>query len=390
MRNLAGDFVAFLGPIRLGRGGMAKRSAAMSVWEGFLVAVVLIASTAFGQEKAAQDEAIDAIRRLESIAALDQGRIKEWVQSQVERLRSGAKADDPKTIRGPELKSFRKVFKDQWKNAANTAAFRTQFATQVGVVAQSELAKSTPDPTVHTALAGVLLDVGQPETISGLLVGLKSPVAGTRLLSARGLENLRTPIGAEKEKFELVLPALREAAGVETSPVVLGRMYEAMAFPNQVLPVSEAVLAVFQKRRESRGASMGAELPAFEWFRNKTVLAALSPEQRADLVRRLAAFLRIDAERYADPGLAPPKDDKASDLAFVQRDAIERSLDAVEDILTTIPIENGGKIRDELNAGGYENRMGVLREAAKWVGDAKANTRGVLNDAPWNVPVGAP
>ncbi len=366
MRKLAGDFVASS------------------------IVFVLAASSAFAQEKAAQDEAVDAIRRLDSIGALDQGRIKEWVQSQVDRLRSGAKADDQKTLRGPELKAFRKVFKDQWKNAANTAAFRTQFATQVGAVAQAELAKPTPDPTVHTALAGVLLDLGQPETIPGLLVGLKSPVPSTRLLAARGLENLRTPIGAEKEKLELVLPALRDAASVESSPVVLGRMYEAMAFSNQTLPVSEALLAVFEKRRESGGSAAGAELPAFEWFRNKTVLTALSPEQRAELVRRLAAFIRIDAERYADPGLAPPKDDKTSDLTFSQRDAIERSLDAVEDILTTIPIENGGKIREALNTSGYENRMAVLSEAAKWVGDAKANTRGVLNEAPWNVPVGAP
>ena len=355
-----------------------------------VITFVLIASAARAQEPGVQEQAIDAIRRLETIGSLDQGRVKEWVQIQVDRLAGAAKGETLTTIRGAEIKSFRKVFKDQWKNPANTAAFRTQFAVQVGSVAQAELAKSPPDHTSHIALAGVLLDLGQAETIAGLLVGLKSPVASVRLLSARGVENLRTQIGAEKDKIDTVLPALRDAAGVETSPVVLARLYEAMSFPNQAVPVSEAILAVLDKRRGSLGWSASAGLPVLEWFRNKAVLTALSPEQRTEMVRRLAVLLRHDAERYADASIAPPKDDRAADLAFTERDALERSLDALEEILTAIPIENGGKIRGALDAGGYENRLSVLSEAAKWVGDAKANTRGVLNDAPWNVPVGAP
>lgn len=363
---------------------IARRCLALVPASAFLL------TPAGAQEKGAQDEAIDAIRRLETIAALDQGRIKDWVQAQVDRLGGGAKGDDLKALRGRDLQSFRRVFAEQWKNSANTPAFRTQFATQATLVAQAELAKASSDPTVPTALAGVLLDLGQPETLPALLVGLKSPVQGTRLLAARGIENLRASLGPEKEKFQPVLTALRDAALTETSPVVLGRLYEAMTIPGQSVPVSEAILAVFQKRLGAAGPITGAELPALEWFRNKSLMSALTPEMKADLVRLVAGLLRRSAERYSDPQLAPPKDEKASDLSFYERDAIERTLDAVEEILTTIPIENGGKIRDALNEGGYENRAGVLREAAKWVGDAQANTRGVLNEAPWNVPVGAP
>ena len=54
------------------------------------------------------------------------------------------------------------------------------------------------------------------------------------------------------------------------------------------------------------------------------------------------------------------------------------------------PYMEGGNIRNELAAGGHDRREAILQEAYKWVGHPDTNTTAVLNQAPWNVPVGAP
>jgi hypothetical protein len=49
----------------------------------------------------------------------------------------------------------------------------------------------------------------------------------------------------------------------------------------------------------------------------------------------------------------------------------------------------GGKVRDALNAAGHANTAAIAAEVAKWIGTASGE-KGALNDAPWNVPPGAP
>jgi hypothetical protein len=146
----------------------------------------------------------------------------------------------------------------------------------------------------------------------------------------------------------------------------------------------DAYLAIFEKRlTDRRGGAViadGAEVEAFEFFRTPSVLAVLNQNQREQLARPLAVFLRLDAERYNTTG-----------LDFYEVDRLERMMDSVEAILIElVGAGKGGKIRDEIAAGGQDRRAEVLTEAYKWVGHPQSKEPGALNAAPWNVAVGAP
>jgi len=347
------------------------------------------------QDPTAEDQTIDTIRRLSSIGQPDQERIRQWVQQQVDRLAATKGTRPEPGPSGAEFKKFRQRFLDQFSNTNNTPEFRAAFAAQTSAVASTEFAKAELDPTVSWGLAHALLDMQrQPESFAGLSAGLKARAPIARYLAARGLVAQRAVIAADKERLAQTVQNLRTAAIAETDPTVLGRLYEALAFVEAPAAAFDAYLAIMDARiaqRRLAPAADGAEIAAYEFFRNPKVLAALDANQKAELVRRGAVLMRIDAERYRDPSLAPPKDAQTSDLAFTEREWLERSLDGAEEILAAVVGEGkGGKIRDAFNAGGYEQREAVVRETYKWVGNATTGDKGAANDAPWNVPVGAP
>lgn len=355
------------------------------------VGCVLIRGAA-AQTASTEDAAIDQIRRLSNIAAIDRDTIRNWVQIQVDRLERESKGDG---LNGDGFKAFRSRFNQQYTNTTNTSEFRAQFAAQTAAVAEAAFAKPDLNPTVGWALAHVLVDMPRErETIPGLVAGLTASVPVARYLCADGLTAQHAAIASDANRVAAVIQKLRDAAVGETSAAVLGRMYEALAFPGQQAATLEAYLAIFDSRldrmRSSPGAVDGAEISAFELLRADRFLAALDANQKAGLVRRIAVFMRMDAQRYNDASLAPPSDPSAADLTADEREIIERRLDAEEEILVKIVGDKGVKIRDAFADGGYELRAEVLRRARAWVGDAEANQSGALNEAPWNVPVGAP
>lgn len=338
-----------------------------------------------------ENATIDAIRGLLQIGDLDQGRIKRWVRIEVDRLAEDASP----TFRSSAFQAFRDTCSGQYRNPRNTQPFQSQFATQMGAVANGEFAKRGLDITVSRGLARVLVDLNASETIPGLAAAIGSQDQATRFLGVKGLTAQRKAIGADQTLFTRVIALLRDAATSETDAVVLGQLYRSMAFPKQAASIIDAYLAVFDRRLAHRRgpavAADGAELDAFEFFRTDGVLNQLNDDQKKALVARLAVFLRLDAERYSDPAIAPPGEASAQDPDFYERDRIERSLDAVESILETVVGKGkGGTVRIVLNAQGYDGRVAVSKEAYRWVGDVNGNTRGALNEPPWDVPVGAP
>jgi hypothetical protein len=238
---------------------------------------------------------------------------------------------------------------------------------------------------VAHALAQVLVDMDRPDVVPAFLAGLKSPDARARYVCARGLVSQKKSIGSDKTKIESVLPSLREAGMAESNPIVLGRVYESLGFPPAQAPaVFDAYLALFDRRiafRKSNPAIVdGAELYAYEYFRTKSVASALNANQQQQLAARLAVFLRLDAERY-----------QAANLPFDEADLLERNLDGVEEILSLIVGDSkGGKIREVLGSTGHANPAAIQPEVTKWIGNAASGEKGALNEAPWNVPIGAP
>lgn len=351
----------------------------VSLW--IVLGSVLLA-TAHGvraEEPAPEDQAIDTIRALPQIGASDQRRILEWVQIQVDKV-----ANAPKEGRQAAAAAFRKTLRTQFDNQADTPAFRAQLRAQVAQIAVTKFADPKLDRWVGFAVGRAMVDFNALESVPGLLAGLKSPEESIRFLCAEGLSALISTLPGEKAQFDQAVVALREAGQAESSPVVLSRIYAALAYPNQIPAVFESYLALFEKRlaarRSTKAMADGAEIEAYEFFRTAAVLQALTAEQKAQLARPLAVFLRLDAERYDTAG-----------LTFAEIDRIERSLDGAEAVLAEIaPGGKGGKIRDEIGNAGYESRAAVRAEAYNWVGNPAGGEPGALNSPPFNVPPGAP
>ena len=351
---------------------------------GFLV------GAAHGQgEQAGEDEVVDSIRRLTTISPNDQQRIADWVRAKVDALGAMPEQDRPGAF-----KRYRDVFRDQYRNSENSEPFQLQLAVQTASVASSEFAKPDLDPTVAHVLARALVDMERVETAAGLIAGLESTSAVVRLLCANGLAARRDAIAADPQLLGNAVQALRKAGAVETQPVVLGRIYGALAYANEVPAVFDAYIDLFDKRLERRRGSAviadGAEDYAFEFFRTGGVLAALNAGQKAELARRLAVFFRLDAQRYNQADLAPPKEESTIDAGFDERDKIERLLVSNEETLLALVTRGEKAIAEELKSGGYAQRAEILQHVYKWVGHPETKERGILNEAPWNVDVGAP
>lgn len=326
-----------------------------------------------GQEVDLEDQTINTIRSLATIGPNDQRRIGEWVQAQVHKFNG--------------FRAFRKKFQDQYNHANNSQLFPLHLAARTAAVAVRQAAKPGLNAEVARALAQVLLDMNHPETFSGLIALLTFPDAATRYLCATGLfaPRQKRSIVADKSKLDQALTALRAAGLAETDPIALGRIYEALSYPAQAVDLLDIYLSLFDKRlalrRGPASIADGAERYAFAFFREQGVVGVLNAGQKSQLVERLAVFLRLDAERYNTP-----------QLGFREIDRIERTLWIVEETLSDPALvgDKGGKIRKALSAGGYDNRSAVLQQAYRWVGDPHTNERGALNDAPWNVSLGAP
>ena len=342
---------------------------------------LLLVGPVMAQDSIPEDEMISTIRQLPQISPADQRRIADWVHRQVEKL-----AATPDAGRQAAAVAFRKNFKTQYENPANSPPFKAQLAAQTAMVAAAQFGNAKLDQWVAYALARVSVDMPIVETSPGLLAGLKSKHEPARFLCAEGLSAQKTAIAADKAKLDEAVKALKEAGLTESSPIVLGRIYLALAHTTQVPVVLDAYVAIFEKRLTDRrgGAVMadGAEVEAFEFFRNPNVLTALNsnPTQKEQLARPLAVFIRMAAERYGTTG-----------LDFYEVDRLERMMDSAEAILVELVGQGkGGKIRDEIAAGGQDRRAEVLGEAYKWVGHPQSKEPGALNAAPWNVAVGAP
>ncbi len=344
-----------------------------------VMAVASLSSALLGQTPDA-DAMIDSIRPLGQISASDQRRIGDWVQGAVDQLEK-----TPSAQRSAAAIKFRERFRQQIEHSGNAAAFKQEFPRQTASTAATILANPNVDPIVSRALGRVLLDLASPDAVPAALAGLKAKDAATRYFCTQVLVTQRQSVAGDKEALDRFVQAVRDAGLAETSPLVLSRLYRAISLaPNQVAAVFDAFLALFEKRLEiRRGPAViadGAENDAYEFFRNAAVVNALSAPQKERLVQSLAVFLRLDAQRYATAG-----------LKFEEIDVLERSLDAVEEILSVLIGDGkGGKIRDILANAGYDGRDKVAEQVALWIGDAETKQQGVLNAAPWNVSPGAP
>lgn len=365
---------------------------------GFTTAVMILCIPAvnlFAQVSNPEDATIDGIRRLQQIGNLDQDSMRRWIQHEVDNLSDLPKAGNADGFHASGFKTFRTRFTYQRNNPNNSNAFITQLAIQTATIAVNTFTQINGKISANRAIARVLVDMSTIETLSALLAGLSSGDQTTRYFCARGLSNLRTTIIQNNKTLNQVMQALRKAGKTENNAVALGQIYNAISISNEPTSALDAYLDIFDqrltKRRNQAVISERADLYAFDYFRQPGKTKGLNQAQLTNLVQRLAVFLRLDTNRLNDPMLAPPVDKKQPDLGFIERDIIFRKLVAIEEILENIVgAGKGGNVRNIINNEGFEGRRKILAEVARWVGDTTANKPGALNEAPWNVSIGAP
>lgn len=354
---------------------MRRRSVCRIATVGLLLGVPTGAAPA--QSTASEDEVLDAMRASANLSSGDQDRIARWIEKRLNDLAAAAREDSTAA-----LKAFRARMNAQYSHANNSDAFTIQLAAQTAIAAEERFNEAKLNTTAARGLARVMADMGRPETAPGLVACLRTSDDAARFLCVQALVAQKGRLTADQGRFTQLVPALREAGLAESSPVVLGRLYSMLAQPNHVEIAFDTFMGLFDRRLSIRRgpaqAVGGAEIEAFEFFRTSGVMAALTNEQKAQLVRRLAVFLRLDAERYAVP-----------ELSFEEKANIDHLLWVGEEILAAAVGQQGG-IRKELEAGGHESRNKVLEQVYAWVGRAENGENGVLSEAPWNVPAGAP
>ncbi|MCH8150526.1 MAG: hypothetical protein IH987_21550, partial [Planctomycetes bacterium] len=273
----------------------------------------------------------------------------------------------------------------QYSNRKNTPNFKTELVLQTSTVARAKFAQANVSSLVAKGLATVLVDFNRIEAVDALFVGLAVNDVGTRAICLRGLSKLQSVIERDSAKLQQVVQALRQLGANETDSGVITQIYLALGYERQAALVFDVFLEILDKRLAVRGGpavfKQFAEVELVEFFRLRAITGALSQSQKVQLVRRLAILLRSDAQRYNVENL---KD-------YYEKDALERRLHGIEAILEfLVGGGNGVRVRAEMEQGGHGQRAAILLEAYKWVGDPDAQTPGVLNAEPWNVPIGAP
>ncbi len=338
--------------------------------------LVLVWSAVSAAPAAAQnpfDEQIEAIRGQDAFGATDKGIIRDWVKWEVEALSKGTANAAASRARFARVRT----------NPPSSAAFVAEFVGQTAQAAGDAFGDRQFPVPAAIVLGQVLYGFDHVATVNALLAGLTSSSSAVRFLCAKGLSKRRADFEANADRLKQVTQAVVAAALVEKEPTVLGWLYRALAISGRAVDtnVFDGLMKILDARLAVRrgGAIVvdGAEVEVFEYFR--PAAAQLAPPQQAQLVLRLAVFLRMAADRYP-----------ADDVWFEEQVYIERTLESIEDILESITGTKGG-LRTAIESGvrGDDDvRAAIAAAAMAWVGDDKIV--GVLNSTPWKVPRGAP
>lgn len=324
-----------------------------------------------------QDIAIDAVRTRSEIPENDPS-IDGWITYRLEKLRAEV-GIPPQGSEPTPSEQFVNAFRTESAHAQNSNSFKQRLAEQTARRFASELQSNAElDPRVAEAFARALLAMENVAAMNGLVAGLRAKsYPAVRYLSAKALAALIPAIQADQGLTASTLQVLKSAGAEETSPAVLQQIYEAMYYRERLNVAVPAILDLMEaqlKLRANAPAGSAAEEPVIAFLKRE--IAGIQDRNR--LVGILAAHLRLDVERYLSPNVSP-----------AEKDDLERIIDAVEGLLAQIvsPTSPAPNVRDAMKKPENQNAAMPV-ELAKWIGSEQS--RGVLNDPPWNVPVGAP
>lgn len=348
---------------------------------GGLFAVNAIAQAPPGEEAgpgATADQALDELRTRIPAGSDDDQIIDAWIAQEKGTLLAATEDAQAAT-------SFRGRFRSQIANTANTPEFTTRFVERTAAAFKEPLAACGDlSPFVAWAMAWVLTDSDSVAALDGLSAGLSCPDrVDVRYVCAKGFARLRPKISVDRVLTERTIAELTKAGQAEANGVVAAAIYEALQYadPDHRQEGLDAMLDVLTARLKKRRTPVplcdGGELGLLEFLRQSRVPSQSFGER---LVPQLAVMLRLDVQRFTQDGV--PEEEQMR---------LAESIDGCEELLVSIVAPSADaapSVRDALRKSGEEQKIEMQIELNEWIGTEQ--TPGLLNAAPWKVPVGAP
>jgi hypothetical protein len=304
--------------------------------------------------------------------------IDAWIAEELAAL--SAAPDDPQAAR-----DFRARFHAQMTNPANTPEFTTRLVERTAAAFKGPLAACGDlSASAAWAMAWVLTDSDSVAALDALSAGLRCrDRVDVRYVCAKGFAKLRPKISVDRVLTERTIGELTRAGEAEANGVVAGAIYEALYYndPDHRQQGFDAMLDVLAARLKKRRTPVpicdGGELKLLEFLRESLPRAQSFRER---LVPELAVMLRLDVERFAQDDV--PEDEQMR---------LAESIDACEALLVSVVSPPAGSepgVREAMRKSGEEQKLEMKLELNRWIGTEQ--TPGILNGAPWKVPVGAP
>jgi len=316
---------------------------------------------------------LDEVRKLVAFTDAHDEVIDAWIQERVEELK-GKLDEDPVAAAG----AFRRAFAELRALPDNTPAFTTHLAERAAVAIAAEFSRPEPlSAYAAWAMARVIHEAADLVTREALAAGLQHPVPVVRYHCARAYADLERQLTANASLARTVVARLREVGQTENSGVVLGAIYDALSLEdNALLPdATGAMAAVFDARVRRRASGEApaidrAEIQAWEYLYARR--ARLPQPEKIALVRGLAGFLTLDVNAYTT-------------VEGPQQRVLRERIEVCEELLEALA-GKGGDVRGRMKEGGDTADVNMKIELLKWVGSEAEP--GVLNQAPWSVPLG--
>lgn len=318
----------------------------------------------------------------------DQRIITQWIEAQI----TAASGEDPAGIR-----NFRRAFGDQYRATGATEGFRTalaQLASRSFAQAIANRAGGAKGPALCSIMMTVLIEMNQPSAVEAALAGLSHPSDAVRDRSAKCLTQLAGKLS--EGDVTKVVAAAQAAGGKENQPLALREIYRLLAAGGKPEDSVKAICAIVQTRlaaykardvRACRGDAAAAEAIAAYFSGNARSQITQATAKMA--LQRMAELLTAAVLNYiADP---PEKPD---DRAYLERqDNLEITIDAVEKALVAVAKSQKDSLQpavvaDKLKQAGAGRNADMQLELNKWIGTS--STPGLLNAAPFSLPVGLP
>jgi len=356
------------------------------LWCGTVVLAVLLCTTGRAPaQDAPPADPLEGLRENTTFTTTDDQTIDAWLTARIDELQAAAAAEaDDADARDALIEagtSFLRAIRAEMVHSAATAQFLARFAGRTDAAFAARFQQNDAYPAeVAWYFARALLDMKRVETRDALTAGLAYPAESVRYLCAKTFARLQSDLAPDLALARNTIQLLQTAGQAEASGIVLGAIYEAMAYGDHLEEAIPALVSVFAARvrklqnREILTADR-AELTAWEFLGKRQIRPRIPNAQKGPLVRELAAFFVVDVNRYG-PALGNQK------VTLAERiEVCETLIDALVG-----PIADKGNVRSEMKQGGVAPEINMKLELLKWVGGQ--GQEGCLKDAPWSVPVG--